>query len=126
MSASYKRRRSAGLVRNLWVYRKLVMAAILLGLMLWFIVMNGTTVQVWFPFGFGPLTTTSGVAILLGAVAGSVVTALLLTVFLTLRKWNPSSGRIDDADPAAIPEDRPPTDYAAKTPDGFGRSDWSA
>lgn len=126
MASSYKRRRSAGLVRNLWVYRKLVLAAVLLGLMLWFIVMNGTAVDVWFPFGFGPLRTTSGVAILLGAVAGSILSALVMTVFLTMRRFKNPAGRGDDSDPSAIPEDRPPTDYAAKTPDGFGRSDWSA
>lgn len=126
MAATYKRRRSAGFVKNLWVYRKLVLAAILMGLTLWFIVMNGTEVQVWFPFGFGPLNTTSGVAILLGAVAGSVLTALVLTVVLTMRRVRGSHDQGDDADPAAIPDDRPPTDYAAKTPDGFGRSDWSA
>ena len=126
MPPSYKRRRSAGFVRNLWIYRKLVLAAVLLGLTLWFIVMNGTPVEVWFPFGFGPLKTTSGVAILLGAVAGSALTALLLTVFWTMRRIRAPHDRGEDIDPSAIPEDRPPTDYAAKTPDGFGASDWSA
>ena len=125
MPAPYKRRRSAGFVRNLWVYRKLVLAAILLGLTLWFIVMNGTAVDVWFPFGLGPLKTTSGVAILLGAVAGSALTALFFTIFWTVRRMRNPAGRGDDADPSAIPEDRPPTDYAAKTPDGFGSSGWT-
>lgn len=126
MAVPYKRRRSAGFVRNVWVYRKLILAAILLGLTLWFIVMNATEVAVWFPFGFGPWRTTSGMAILLGAMAGSALTGLLLTVFLTMRRFKGPSGRDDDADPGAIPEERPPTDYAAKTPEGFGRTDWSA
>lgn len=126
MVAPYKRRRSASLVRNLWVYRRLVAAAIVTGLTLWFIVMNGERIEVRFPFGFGPMATTSGVAILLGAVAGSIITGLVLTIVLTMKRFRRPSGREDLGDPRAIPEDRPPTDYAAKAKEGFPDSNWSA
>lgn len=126
MASPYKRRRSASLVRNLWVYRRLVLAACLTGLILWFILMNNTPLEVRFPFGFGPLSTTSGMAILLGVLAGSVVGALLVTVVMTMRRFRGGQAREADADPAAIPEDRPPSDYASKTKEGFPDSGWSA
>ena len=126
MSSPYKRRRSAGFIRNLWVYRRLVLAAILTGLMLWFILMNNTPVEVWFPFNFGPLKTSSGMAILLGAVAGSVVTVLVMTIVRTLRKFRHGTGHDAAPDSNAIPEDRPPSDYASKAKEGFRNSDWSA
>ncbi|MDB5351596.1 MAG: hypothetical protein JWN86_2843 [Planctomycetota bacterium] len=126
MIAPYKRRRSAGLVRNLWVYRRLVAVAFVLGLTLWFIVMNNTEVDVRIPFGFGPWKTTSGVAILLGAIAGSILTALVFTILITMKRFRHPSDRTDDADPSAIPDDRPPSDYASKTKDGFPDSGWSA
>ena len=126
MPAPYKRRRSAGFIRNLWIYRRLVAAAFVLGLTLWFIMMNNTAVEVRFPFGFGPWNTTSGVAILLGAVAGSILTALVVTIVLTMKRFRHSSDRSDDADSSEIPEDRPPSDYASKTKEGFPDSNWSA
>ncbi len=126
MATAYKRRRSAGFIRNLWVYRRLVLAAILTGLMLWFILMNNTAVDVRFPFGFGPLKTTSGMAILLGALAGSVVTALILTILMTLRRFRRGTDHQVGSDPSAIPEDRPPSDYASKAKEGFPDSGWSS
>ena len=126
MASPYKRRRSAGIIRNLWVYRRLVLATILAGLTLWFIVMNNTAVAVRFPFGFGPLATTSGMAILLGATAGSVVTVLVVTIVMTIRRFRHGPSRSENADPTAIPEDRPPTDYASKAKDGFPDSRWSS
>jgi len=126
MAAPYKRRRSAGFVRNLWVYRRLVAAAIVLGLTLWFILVNNTPLDVRFPFGLGPWATTSGVAILLGAMAGSIITGLVLTIVLTMKRFRSPAGRGEYADPAAIPEDRPPSDYASRAKEGFGHSDWSA
>lgn len=126
MASPYKRRRSAGIIRNLWVYRRLVLAAIVAGLTLWFIVMNNTAVAVRFPFGFGPIATTSGMAILLGAIAGSVITVLVVTIVMTMRRFRHGPSRSEDADPTAIPEDRPPTDYASKAKEGFSDSRWSS
>ena len=123
MASPYKRRRSASLVRNLWVYRRLVLAAILAGLTLWFILVNGQDIEVRFPFWKTPLKTSSGMAILLGAAAGSIVTLLVTTIVMTMRRMRHGHAHAHDADPAAIPDDRPPSDYASKAKEGFPGSD---
>ena len=64
MAYEYKRRRPS-IIRNFWVYRRLIGTAVLLGLMLWFIWANNDQVTVAFPFGLGKLTSTTGVVILL-------------------------------------------------------------
>ena len=55
MAYEYKRRRPS-IIRNFWVYRRLIGTAILLGLMLWFIWANDAQVTVAFPFGLGKLS----------------------------------------------------------------------
>ena len=60
MPYEYKRRRPS-IIRNFWVYRRLIGTAILLGLMLWFIWANDAQVTVAFPFGLGKLTSTIGI-----------------------------------------------------------------
>ncbi len=81
----YKRRRPS-LVRNFWVYRRLIGLALVLGIMLWFIWANNASVTVSFPFGLGSLTSTTGLVILLSALVGSVITAAAMTLFFTLRR----------------------------------------
>jgi len=121
------RRRKPSLVRNLWVYRRLVAAAVVLGLLLWFIVINHAPVTVYFPFGLGKMTSSTGVMVLLGAITGSVATGLILTLFLAVRRLKAGPhGPADPGDDGAVPEDRPPTDYAAKTTDGFPGAPWNA
>ena len=71
MAYQYKRRRPS-IIRNFWVYRRLIGTAVLLGLMLWFIWANDAQVTVAFPFGLGKLTSTTGIVILLSALVGSV------------------------------------------------------
>ena len=122
MASPYKRRRPS-LLRNLWVYRKLVALAMVLGLMLWFIWANNAPVTVEFPFGLGKLASTVGLVILLSAVVGAVVTALTMTVIVTLRRRH--SWRPEESEAGHLPEDRPPPDYAAKTEEGFKETDWS-
>ena len=73
MAYEYKRRRPS-IIRNFWVYRRLIGTAVLLGLMLWFISANHDPVTVAFPFGLGKLTSTTGIVILLSALVGSVTT----------------------------------------------------
>lgn len=113
MSAPYKRRKSS-IVRNFWVYRRLVGLAMVLGLMLWFIWANNTEVTVAFPFGLGKYNSTLGLIILLSALVGSVVTGLTMTLIFAVKKV--SFGTKSEADEAesALPDDRPPADYAAK------------
>src|SRR5579864_7460992 len=122
MASPYKRRRPS-LVRNLWIYRKLVLLAMVLGLMLWFIWANNAAVTVEFPFGLGRLSSTVGLVSLLSAVVGAAVTALATAVVVTFRRIQ--SAR-DEGDAQAILDDhRPPPDYAAKTPDGLSDPKWS-
>ena len=127
MAYTYNRRPS--LIRNLWIYRKLIGLAIILGLLLWFIWVNGEKVTVSFPFGLGQFSGTAGLVILLSALVGSVVTALAMTIFfaIRIRKGGLGGGERpgDDEPRATLPEDRPPPDYAAKTTDGFPEKPWS-
>jgi|SRR5262245_39412608 uncharacterized integral membrane protein len=124
MAYQYKRRRPS-LIRNFWVYRRIVGSAILLGLMLWFIWANDAAVTVAFPFRLGHLNSTVGVVILLSAVFGSLLTLLVMTVVLTMRKIRTPQAVPDTGATSPVDEDRPPPDYAAKTTEGFSNAPWS-
>jgi uncharacterized integral membrane protein len=113
MASPYKRRRPS-LVRNFWVYRRLVGLAVLLGLLLWFIWANKTPVVVSFPFGLGNFQSTSGLVILLSALFGSVTTALVMTLVYAWRRVQGPGGRATDVVDTPLADDRPPPDYAAK------------
>jgi uncharacterized integral membrane protein len=125
-TSPYKGRR-ASLVRNFWIYRRLVALACVLGLMLWFIWANDTTVKVSFPFGLGVWTSTTGLVILLSALCGSVVTALSITLVYAWRRVRGGAGAARPEEEVATPlaDERPPADYAAKTTEGFPESRWS-
>jgi uncharacterized integral membrane protein len=124
--------RKPSLIRNLWIYRRLVALACVLGLMLWFIWANDTKVTVQFPFGLGVLTSTTGLVILLSALVGSAVTALAMTVVFTLRQARSASAsagasasaKPEDETATTLPDDLPPPNYAAKT-EGFSEKRWS-
>jgi len=122
-NSPYKRRKPS-LVRNFWIYRRLVALAFVLGLMLWFIWANNAKVTVAFPFGLGVWTSTVGLVILFSALLGSVVTALAMTILLTLRRASRIASRTEGDATAPRPDDLPPPDYAAKT-EGFPESRWS-
>ncbi|MGC8643135.1 MAG: lipopolysaccharide assembly protein LapA domain-containing protein [Isosphaeraceae bacterium] len=125
MAYQYKRRRRS-LIRNFWVYRRLIGSLMLLGIMLWFIWANNTAVTVAFPFRLGHLNSTLGVVILLSAVVGSVVTFLIMTVVMAVRKIRGGHGTAESSQvPDDLADDRPPPDYAAKTPEGFSDSRWA-
>jgi|GEM_PF-1027900 len=124
MPYQYKRLRPS-ILRNLWVYRRLVGSAILLGLMLWFIWANDAPVTVAFPFRLGHLNSSLGVVILLSAIVGSLLTVLIMTVVLAARRIRGSQISSDAPNPNELADDRPPPDYAAKTPDGFPGAPWS-
>jgi uncharacterized integral membrane protein len=124
MPYQYKRRRPS-IIRNIWVYRRLIFTAILLGLMLWFIWANDATVTVRFPFGLGEYTSRTGIVILLSALVGSVLTILATTVVFALRRLKTAPPPQDPQNPADLAGDRPPPDYAAKTTEGFPNAHWS-
>ena len=124
MAYQYKRRRPS-LIRNFWVYRRLIGSAVLLGIMVWFIWANDTAVTVAFPFRLGHLSSTLGIVILLSAVFGAVLSFLIMTVVMAVRKIRSSQGSADAHASDELAEDRPPSDYAAKTPEGFSGSRWT-
>ncbi|WP_165250004.1 DUF1049 domain-containing protein [Paludisphaera soli] len=123
MAYQYKRRRPS-IIRNFWVYRRLIGTAVLLGLMLWFIWANDAAVTVAFPFRLGTYQSTVGVIILLSALCGSILTILGMTVFFALRKMRGSHGTSGPVETTEDVDDRPPPDYASKTKEGFPDSGW--
>ena len=124
MAYEYKRRRPS-IIRNFWVYRRLIGTAILLGLMLWFIWANDAQVTVAFPFGLGKLTSTTGVVILMSALVGSLATILVTTLIFAIRRIRSTQTPHDPPSPIDTAADRPPSDYAAKTTEGFPNAHWS-
>jgi len=124
MAYEYKRRKPS-IIRNFWVYRRLIGTAVLLGLMLWFIWENNEKVTVAFPFGLGKLASTTGVVILLSALVGSVATILVTTLIVAIRRIRNTQNPHDPPNLTESVADRPPPDYAAKTTDGFPNAHWS-
>lgn len=123
MAYQYKRRRPS-IIRNFWVYRRLIGTAALLGLMLWFIWANDAAVTVAFPFRLGTYQSRLGIVILLSALCGSLLTVLGMTVFFALRKMRGGHAPADPAEVRDLDEDRPPSDYASKTEEGFRNNPW--
>jgi uncharacterized integral membrane protein len=124
MAYQYKRRRLA-IVRNFWVYRRLIGAAVLLGLMLWFIWANSAPVIVKFPFGLGEYTSTVGVVMLLTALVSSVATILVVTLILAIKRIRGPQAAHEQPHRTESAAERPPPDYAAKTTEGFSNAQWS-
>ena len=128
MVSPYPRRRRRSLIRNLWVYRRIVALAVVIGLILWFVLTNNEQVTIAFPFGLGKLQSTTGLVILLSTLVGSVATALVFGVVLAIRRVRSEPDLIldDSGKPRPIDDELPPPDYAAKTGDGLhGNSPWS-
>jgi uncharacterized integral membrane protein len=124
MAYEYKRRRPS-IIRNFWVYRRLILTAILLGVMLWFIWENNEKATVAFPFGLGKWDSTTGVVSLMSALVGSLATILVTTLFFAVRRIRSTHTPHDPPNPTDVAADRPPPDYAAKTTDGFPNAHWS-
>ena len=127
MGPPYYRRRRRSLIRNLWIYRRIVALAVVLGLILWFVLTNNEQVTIAFPFGLGNLRSTTGLVILLSTLVGSVATALIFAVVLAIRhsRSEPESELVAGS-PIREDDDLPPPDYAAKTGDGLhGNQTWS-
>src|SRR4051812_19538933 len=128
MAPPYYKRRKRSMVRNLWVYRRLVAVAGVLGLMLWFVLTNNEQVTIAFPFGLRNFQSTTRLVFLLSSMVGSVVTALTMTLIWAIRR-----ARVDrDGASAELPgkspivDDLPPPNYAAKTGEGLTRdAPWS-
>lgn len=123
MASPYKRRRPS-IVRNFWVYRRVVGLALVLGLLLYFIMANRAEVTVSFPFGVGTFRSTTGLVILASALVGSVTTALTMTLVLAWRRVRTGGTRSADQEYTALPDDRPPPDYASKASELPPDEDW--
>ena len=125
MTSPYKRRKPS-LIRNLWVYRYVIAIAFVLGVLLWFVVINNATVQVAFPFGLGSLTSSTGIIILLSAMTGAVLTMMAFGVLYALRrlKVGPEMSDLGN-DIHGYNDDLPPSDYASKAPEGLDHSPWT-
>ena len=127
MPSPYYKRRKRSLVRNLWVYRRLVALAVVVGLLLWFVLTNNERVTIAFPFGLGHYQSTTGLVILLSAMVGSLLTALTMTLLWAIRKARSEHDEAPEK-PLRSPDkdDLPPSDYAAKTGEGLTREGpWS-
>jgi hypothetical protein len=122
MASPYYKRRKRSWIRSLWVYRRLVVLAGILGVLLWFVLINRDPVTVSFPFRLGQISSTSGLMILLGSAAGSAVTFLGMGIYVTLRRKGDAT---DDVAHGELSDDRPPADYAAKTGEGFSDTPWA-
>ncbi len=122
MATPYRRRRPS-ILHNLWVYRRLVLAALVLGLLLWFIWANNTTVTVAFPFRMGQVNSSLGLIILASALVGSVATLLVTTLYFAIRARR-ATRSADSSEKGRPDEDLPPPDYAAKTGEGLSGSRW--
>ncbi|MFO0909776.1 MAG: LapA family protein [Isosphaeraceae bacterium] len=122
MTSPYKRRRPS-LVRNLWIYRRLVGLAVVLGLLLWFIWANNAPVTVTFPFRLGAFQSTTGLVILISALAGSSLTAVAMMLLFAVRQIQSGTRPVDEPQ-NTLPDDRPPADYAAKAAEAAPPDDW--
>ncbi len=130
-SFPYYRKRHKAIFRNLWAYRRLVLLAILLGLLGWFIWANDDQLTVRFPFGIGSVESSAGWVILVSVLIGAAVSALAMTLVRALRQarrgGHDSEGEHSDSsdkparDRDPLDDDLPPPDYAAKT-EGFSPS----
>jgi uncharacterized integral membrane protein len=128
MAEPAARPRMPKFLRDLWAARRLVAAAVIIGILLWFIVGNNQPATVYLPFGLGQPSASIGVIVLASALAGSLATVLILTLVLALRRYRGPARA-----PAVPPEphkdlidELPPSDYAARTGEGFTDAPWSA
>ena len=124
MASPYYKRRRPSLIRNFWVYRRLVALAIVLGVLLWFMLINNTAVTVVFPFRLATVSSTTGIVILISALVGSLATALVMTLLRALRRHRDPESR-PAADRRDLTGELPPSDYAARTNEGFPDAPWS-
>ena len=126
MKDSARRHRASNPLRSLWMSRKLIAAAVVLGVLLWFILINNQQVTLYFPFGFGKAQASIGIVVLLSALAGSLITGLLTAFFWAWRRYRPGNRPPGEAPPPGdLPEEQPPVDLA-RLSDRFSSARFSA
>jgi uncharacterized integral membrane protein len=104
------------MLRNLWIYRRLVMLAGVLGIALYFVATNREPVKVTFPF-LGRIDSTSGIVMLVSAALGAAAGWLVMTFRHAIRR-----GRMAEQATTTKPandELRRGTEPEAKKPEGL-------
>ena len=86
------------MIRNLWIYRRVIALAVLVGIGLWFVASHRDDVRVQFPF-VGEIHSWSGVVMLVSAALGAAITWLVMTFRFTLREAREK--RVTQAETAA-------------------------
>jgi len=90
------------MVRNLWIYRRLLALAVLLGVALFFVLSNREKVKVSFPF-LGGIDSTSGIVMLVSAALGAAVCWLVMTFRHAMREARDQRSELAE-NPAESPE----------------------
>jgi uncharacterized integral membrane protein len=67
------------MLRNLWIYRRLLALTLVLGVALSFVFTNREAVKVTFPF-LGEIDSTSGIVMLASAALGAAACWLVMTI----------------------------------------------
>jgi uncharacterized integral membrane protein len=106
------------MLRNLWVYRRLLALALMLGIALYFVAKNNTQVKVAFPF-LGEIDSTSGIVMLTSAALGAVACWLVMTFRRALREARGKLAEPEQAKLPASPEHRRGTESEAKKTEGL-------
>jgi uncharacterized integral membrane protein len=73
------------MIRNVWIYRRLLALAVLLGVALFFVLSNREPVKVSFPF-LGGIDSRSGIVMLVSAALGASVCWLVMTFRHAMRE----------------------------------------
>ncbi len=100
------------MIRNLWIYRRLLGLAVLLGVVLFFVVSNRATVDVTFPL-IGKFESSVGLVMLASAALGAVVTWLVMTFRHAWREAKCERETASDGTPAAPRPTEPPAKVVA-------------
>jgi uncharacterized integral membrane protein len=84
----------AQMIRNLWIYRRLIALIVLFGVAMGFVFSNREEVTVKFPL-LGAIRSWSGIVMLVSAALGAVATWLVMTFRVTLREAREQSRHTD-------------------------------
>ena len=87
------------MIRNLWIYRRLIALAVLLGIAFSFVMSNRESVKVSFPF-LGELDSTSGIVMLVSAALGAAVCWLVMTFRHAMREARSQRAKPEEQTPA--------------------------
>jgi uncharacterized integral membrane protein len=101
------------MLRNLWVYRRLLALALMMGIALSFVVQNRVALKVTFPF-LGEIDSTSGIVMLASAALGAVACWLVMTFRHALREARGQKGEPEPPASLRSPEHCRGTEAEAK------------